>query len=63
MTLPPLVGQAELVDLLGVTRQRIQQLVNSPDFPKPALELRMGKAWLLADVERWAARHGRHLRT
>ena len=52
--LPPLVGAYEIGQMLGgVTRQRVQQIVNTKGFPDPALELRMGKAWLRADVEAW----------
>lgn len=47
--------------MLGVNRQRVQQLVNGPDFPAPAYRLAMGKAWLLADVTKWAAKRGRKI--
>lgn len=53
MKLPPLVGAAEIQDMLGVSRQRVQQLVNAPGFPAPVLVLRMGKIWLRSDIEAW----------
>lgn len=51
--IPPLVGAYEIRDMLGVTRQRVQQIVNTKGFPDPVVSLRMGKAWLKADVEAW----------
>jgi predicted DNA-binding transcriptional regulator AlpA len=54
-----LVGSAEIAQLLGVSRQRVQQLIASPDFPAPDAVLAMGKVWLRADVIAWARAHGR----
>jgi predicted DNA-binding transcriptional regulator AlpA len=54
-----LVGSAEIGRLLGVGRQRVQQLINSDGFPKPDVTLQMGKVWKRADVEAWARDHGR----
>lgn len=45
--------------MLGVGRQRVQQLVNGGDFPKPEVTLEMGKVWKREDVEKWARDHGR----
>lgn len=59
MKVPPLVAQAEIAAMLGVSRQRVQQLVVTPAFPAPVQELAMGKVWLRSDVERWAAKTGR----
>jgi hypothetical protein len=44
--------------LLGVGRQRVQQLV-SPGFPALQAGLAMGKDWLKDDVIVWARAHGR----
>jgi hypothetical protein len=52
-----LMGQAEIADRLGVTRQRVQQLIARPDWPTPYEVLAMGKVWLAEDVERWIAEH------
>lgn len=49
-----LMGAKEIGDMLGVSRQRVQQLISRPDFPKPYDSLSMGKVWLREDVERWA---------
>ena len=54
-----LVGSAEIEDMLGVSRQRVQQLIAQPDFPKPVARLKMGKVWRRSDVEKWARAHGR----
>jgi predicted DNA-binding transcriptional regulator AlpA len=58
LTMAEFVGAAEIADLLGgVSRQRVQQIVSRADFPKPDHELRMGKVWRSADVERWITEH------
>jgi hypothetical protein len=49
--------------MLGVSRQRVQQLANRPDFPKHEFELAMGKVWSTAKVRKWAAARGRDIRT
>lgn len=56
-----MLGNAELGRLLGVTRQRVSQIVSSSDFPRPRLTLIMGSIWALADVQAWAAGKGRTL--
>lgn len=45
--------------MLGVGRQRVQQLINSEDFPKPEVVLDMGKVWKREAVVQWARDHGR----
>jgi predicted DNA-binding transcriptional regulator AlpA len=53
-----LMGAAEIaVCLGGVSRQRVQQIVSRPDFPKPDAVLGMGKVWRTEDVERWIQEH------
>ncbi len=55
-----LAGAAEIGRMLGgISRQRVQQLVNRPDFPEPFEVLDMGKVWKREDVEQWARDHGR----
>jgi len=49
----PLVGAHEIRDMLGVSRQRVQQLATRSDFPQPAAELAQGKVWVLADIQAW----------
>lgn len=52
-----LMGAREIENRLGVSRQRVQQLVSRSDFPVPYDELAMGKVWLKEDIERWIAQH------
>ena len=52
-----LVGAHEIRDSLGVSRQRVYQLVKRSDFPQPIAELAQGKVWLLADLEAWIGGH------
>ena len=54
-----LVGAAEIGRMLGVSRQRVQQLIKSDDFPVPEAVLDMGKVWNRDAVVAWAHRHGR----
>ena len=54
-----LVGTAEIAELLGVSRQRVHQLVSKPDFPRPLAVLAAGMIWRREDVEEWARRTGR----
>ena len=50
-----LMGTAEVAALLQVSRQRVLQLAQRDDFPKPLAVLKMGKVWRAADIRRWAA--------
>jgi len=52
-----LVGAHEIRELLGVSRQRVYQLAERSDFPKPIAKLAQGKIWALADIEAWVATH------
>ena len=54
-----LLGNAELGKLLGVSRQRVSQLVTRDDFPAPRAVLIMGSIWSLDDVLAWAKDSGR----
>lgn len=55
-----LVGAAEVAELLGVTRQRVDAIARThADFPKPQAELQAGRVWLRAEIEDWAQRTGR----
>jgi FtsZ-interacting cell division protein YlmF len=51
-----LVGVAEIAQMVGVSRQRINELVRSdPDFPSPEAELAAGRIWIRQDIEKWMA--------
>lgn len=54
-----LVGVAEVAEMLGVTRQRVNQLVNEGGFPDPVAVLTAGRIWKRAAIERWARSVGR----
>ena len=52
-----LVGVAEIAKMLGVSRQRVNQLVRSDsDFPAPEAELIGGRIWKRTDIEAWMKR-------
>ena len=55
--LPRLMGQAEIRERLGISRQWVGVLVNRRDFPEAAYELEMGRIWLAEDVEVWIREH------
>jgi prophage regulatory protein len=55
-----LVGAAEIAEMLGLTRQRINAIVRThEDFPRPVADLSAGRIWRRKDVEDWARRTGR----
>jgi hypothetical protein len=54
-----LVGTKEIGDMLGVSRQRAQQLAQRADFPEPQSRISTGPIWLREDIERWAREDGR----
>jgi predicted DNA-binding transcriptional regulator AlpA len=54
-----LVGSQEIGTMLGVSRQRVQQLINRADFPKPEVELAMGKVWDRNAIAEWARANNR----
>jgi predicted DNA-binding transcriptional regulator AlpA len=55
-----LVGVAEIAELLGISRQRVNAIVKThEDFPRPEVELAAGRIWKREDVERWARKTGR----
>lgn len=51
------MGAAEIAQRLGVSRQRVQQLVKRPDFPAAAQVLATGKVWRGEAVEDWIREH------
>ena len=48
-----LVGITEIATLLGVSRQRADQLTRRPDFPEPLVTLPRRRAWERKKVEAW----------
>jgi predicted DNA-binding transcriptional regulator AlpA len=49
-----LAGISEIAALLGVSRQRANQLAKREDFPKQLDRIASGPVWRHADIERWA---------
>ncbi|WDZ83047.1 helix-turn-helix transcriptional regulator [Micromonospora cathayae] len=56
-----LYGSGELQRRLGVSRQRVRQLVARPEFPKPYDVLGMGAVWRIDEVEAWIRQYRPHL--
>jgi predicted DNA-binding transcriptional regulator AlpA len=57
-----LVGVSEIAEMLGVSRQRVDQISKSdPHFPQPEAVLKGGKVWARKAIDRWLAsrRRGR----
>ncbi|WP_436533233.1 helix-turn-helix transcriptional regulator [Actinoplanes sp. HUAS TT8] len=54
---PCMMGAAEISRRLGLSRQRIQQLAERDDFPKPYQLLAMGRIWLEPEIETWIRDH------
>lgn len=52
-SLPRLMGQQEIRERLGYSRQHTAVLIGSKGFPDPAYVLAMGRIWLAEDVEKW----------
>jgi predicted DNA-binding transcriptional regulator AlpA len=55
-----LVSVPEVAEMLGVSRQRVHQLIKSyEDFPEPEANLSVGRIWLRSDIQAWIAAHPR----
>jgi predicted DNA-binding transcriptional regulator AlpA len=55
-----LVSVTEIAEIFGISRQRVNQLIQSyDDFPAPEAELAIGRVWLRSSVEAWALSHPR----
>ncbi|MGD0285097.1 MAG: hypothetical protein ABSC31_01760 [Acidimicrobiales bacterium] len=54
-----LVGVSEIAELLGITRQRADQLLRQKGAPEPVAVLTQGRVFLREDIERWARETGR----
>ena len=48
------VGVPEIAQILGVSRQRVYQLIEAyDDFPAPVATLAVGRIWSREAVEQW----------
>lgn len=55
-----LMGMHEIAVLLGVSRQRVDELSRTHEaFPQPVARLQSGRIWLRDDIEAWAQQTGR----
>jgi predicted DNA-binding transcriptional regulator AlpA len=53
-----LVGVGEIARMLGVSRQRVDQIAAAaPDFPPPEVELMSGRVWRRSAIEAWVNKH------
>lgn len=51
------MGQQEIADRLGFSRQYTWVVIGRKGFPDPAYTLGMGRIWLAEEVEQWIAEH------
>jgi len=56
-----LVGLAEIAELLGISRQRADQLARSSGFPAAIADLAAGRIWDRDSIETWAAATSREV--
>jgi prophage regulatory protein len=55
-----LVGVAEIANMFGITRQRVDQLIRQgPDFPAPDATITAGRIWRRDAIIAWAKATGR----
>lgn len=54
-----LMDMQAIAELLGISKQRVQQLVVAGKLPDPTADLSIGRVWLRSDVETWARETGR----
>jgi prophage regulatory protein len=48
-----LMGVTEVATKLGISRQRVTQLADSPGFPQPVAVLASGRIWEAGDLDLW----------
>ncbi|GAA3767628.1 hypothetical protein GCM10022225_62570 [Plantactinospora mayteni] len=53
----PLVGPAEILQMLGVGRSRLRQITADRRFPAPFQTLIAGSVWLRSDVEEYIRKY------
>jgi prophage regulatory protein len=52
------VGVPEIARILGVSRQRVYQLMEAyEDFPPPVARLAVGRIWARSAIEEWSRVH------
>jgi predicted DNA-binding transcriptional regulator AlpA len=53
MTELDVVGLSEIGEMMGVSRQRADQLCRTKGFPDPCAVLRHGSIWYRPEVAKW----------
>jgi predicted DNA-binding transcriptional regulator AlpA len=56
---PPVVGLTEIATLVGLTKSRVSQLVETKTFPDHWVRLQSGRIWLTESIVEWAKNAGR----
>lgn len=56
---PAVVAMAEVIEMLGLSKARVVQLIASSGFPEPMAVIKAGKIWSYEDVKTWAESGGR----
>lgn len=51
--IPPIMSISEISKMLGVSRQRAQQLSRQPDFPQPIARTSNGPIYAISDIARY----------
>jgi predicted DNA-binding transcriptional regulator AlpA len=54
--MPTLLNLQGVADTLGVSRQRVYQLMEKPDFPEPEQVIGDRRAWSAEKIVKWQAR-------
>lgn len=54
VTRPKLLRMVDVAELLGVSKQRADQLRRLDDFPAPVDRSERGNLWAASDIRRWA---------
>ena len=49
----PLLGVREIAEVLGISRQRADQIMREYGAPKPYADLAAGRVWKRTDIVRW----------
>jgi predicted DNA-binding transcriptional regulator AlpA len=57
----PVVGTGEIAEMVGISRQRVNQILGEGNFPPPLARLAKGPVWRRGDIVRWAQEDGREL--
>lgn len=57
---PDIASMKEVAEMLGVTSQRVHQIIGErDDFPEPIAYLGVGRIWLTAEILQWMRNDGR----